>query len=383
MGAEDGHRVGRNLGQVLDEVGALGLQALDHVLVVHDFVTHVDRRTVFLQRALDDLDGTDDAGAKTARLGEYDFHQQPPGGSKLRRCAAKPRCPPHAPCPMLWPQRRDDQIGHDGVTIKPVPRGHGQLDRPRYDFITRVFSYGMDTRWKRTLIKEARLPDKPLVLDLASGTGDFSLLIRGQYPGARPVATDLTERMLALARQRGVELAVCSDACLLPFPDGVFDCVSIGYGLRNFPNLEKAAAEIARVTRPGGVFASLDFFLPANALWRTLYLGISTRRALCGACCFTGVRARILIYRIRSDPSFPSMSFAAAARHRLPARQPARFPDGRNRAALGRQGRIMKDRLRASDYRFIAVCLALLGGSIWFSARNFYAPFPRLPSISG
>jgi len=144
---------------------------------------------------------------------------------------------------------------------------------PRYDFITRVFSYGMDTRWKRALVREARLPEKPLVLDLASGTGDFSLLIGRQHPGAKSVATDLTERMLVLARERGVQLAVCSDACRLPFPDGVFDCVSIGYGLRNFPDLEKAAAEIARVTRPGGAFASLDFFLPANRLWRALYLG--------------------------------------------------------------------------------------------------------------
>jgi demethylmenaquinone methyltransferase/2-methoxy-6-polyprenyl-1,4-benzoquinol methylase len=144
---------------------------------------------------------------------------------------------------------------------------------PRYDFFTRAFSFGMDTRWKRILMQEACLPDTPLVLDLASGTGDFSLLVRGQYPGARPVATDLTERMLVLARERSVDLAVCSDACLLPFPDGVFDCVCIGYGLRNFPDLGKALAEIARVTRKGGLFASLDFFLPASAFLRFLFLG--------------------------------------------------------------------------------------------------------------
>ncbi|MGA3097012.1 MAG: ubiquinone/menaquinone biosynthesis methyltransferase [Bryobacteraceae bacterium] len=196
----------------------------------------------------------------------------------------------------------------------PVEKQNSSLMRamfhqiaPRYDFITRVFSYGMDTRWKRTLMKEARLPDKPLVLDLASGTGDFSLLIRDQYPGARPVATDLTERMLALARQRGVELAVCSDACLLPFPDGVFDCVAIGYGLRNFPDLEKAAAEIARVTRPGGVFASLDFFLPANALWRTLYLGYLYAQGAFWGLLLHG-RARTYTYIPDSLTSFVSIS---------------------------------------------------------------------------
>jgi demethylmenaquinone methyltransferase/2-methoxy-6-polyprenyl-1,4-benzoquinol methylase len=83
---------------------------------------------------------------------------------------------------------------------------------------------------------------------------------------------DLTERMLRLARERGLEDAVCGDACLLPFPEGTFDCVFIGYGLRNFPKLEVAVREIERVTRPGGLLVSLDFFLPANAMLRLGYL---------------------------------------------------------------------------------------------------------------
>jgi demethylmenaquinone methyltransferase/2-methoxy-6-polyprenyl-1,4-benzoquinol methylase len=143
---------------------------------------------------------------------------------------------------------------------------------PRYDFFTRAFSYGMDPGWKRAALKLAQLPLKPLVLDLASGTGDFSLLVQAQYPGARPIAVDLTEGMLRLARERGIERAVCGDACQLPFPDAAFDCVFIGYGLRNFPCLATAVREIERIIRPGGVMVSLDFFLPANALLRRLFL---------------------------------------------------------------------------------------------------------------
>lgn len=144
---------------------------------------------------------------------------------------------------------------------------------PRYDFFTRVFSYGMDRRWKRAGLKLAQLAPRPLVLDLASGTGDFSLLVEAQYPGARSIAVDLTEGMLRLARERGVERAVCGDACRLPFPDGVFDCVFVGYGLRNFPSLATAVREIERITRPGGVMVSLDFFLPANGVLRRLFVG--------------------------------------------------------------------------------------------------------------
>ncbi len=143
---------------------------------------------------------------------------------------------------------------------------------PRYDFITRMFSYGMDGRWKKMGVARARLPRKPVILDLASGTGDFSALVAEQYPGARTVAADLTERMLRLARARGVERAVCADAGRLPFADGAFDCVFVGYGLRNFPDLELAVREIQRVTRRAGLLVSLDFFLPANALFRRLYL---------------------------------------------------------------------------------------------------------------
>jgi demethylmenaquinone methyltransferase / 2-methoxy-6-polyprenyl-1,4-benzoquinol methylase len=144
---------------------------------------------------------------------------------------------------------------------------------PRYDFITRVFSYGMDRRWKRRGVESAALPENALVLDLASGTGDFSELVAQRRPRARTVAVDLTERMLHLAHARGIPDAVCADACLLPFPDGSFDGVFIGYGLRNFPDLNTALREIGRVTRPGGLLVTLDFFLPVPPVLRTLYLG--------------------------------------------------------------------------------------------------------------
>src|SRR5260370_11109467 len=83
---------------------------------------------------------------------------------------------------------------------------------PRYDFITRVFSYGMDRRWKRQGVERATMPERPVVLDLACGTGDFSKLVAERCPGAVTVAADLTHRMLRLARSSGVRHAVCADA---------------------------------------------------------------------------------------------------------------------------------------------------------------------------
>jgi demethylmenaquinone methyltransferase / 2-methoxy-6-polyprenyl-1,4-benzoquinol methylase len=147
------------------------------------------------------------------------------------------------------------------------------LIAPRYDFITRAFSYGMDGRWKREGVEATPIRPGGRVLDLACGTGDFSLLASNRWPQTTAIAADLTHGMLKLARRRGAELAVVADAQGLPFCDGAFDAVFVGYGFRNFPVLDKALAEIRRVTRPGGSLVSLDFFLPRSRWQRKIYLG--------------------------------------------------------------------------------------------------------------
>lgn len=143
---------------------------------------------------------------------------------------------------------------------------------PRYDFVTRVLSYGMDRRWKRQGLEKVALSQGAAVLDLASGTGDFSRLVLEKFPGSNVFAVDLSEPMLSQARRRGVRNVICANVLNLPFTDGSLDCVFIGYGLRNFPNLVASVAEIERVIRPGGQLATLDFFLPENRLLRRLYL---------------------------------------------------------------------------------------------------------------
>ena len=73
---------------------------------------------------------------------------------------------------------------------------------PRYDFVTRILSYGMDRRWKKLGVARATLPTNAMVLDLASGTGDFSKLVQEKLPQARSVAIDITEGMLQLPTRR-------------------------------------------------------------------------------------------------------------------------------------------------------------------------------------
>jgi demethylmenaquinone methyltransferase / 2-methoxy-6-polyprenyl-1,4-benzoquinol methylase len=187
---------------------------------------------------------------------------------------------------------------------------------PRYDFISRVLSFGMDGRWKRLGVERATLAENAVVLDLASGTGDFSELILQRLPRARAVAVDLTEQMLRVARTRGLKETVCADGTKLPFADGTFDCVFVGYGLRNFPSLDAGLREIERVTRPGGLMVALDFFLPRNLMLRRIYLGYLFAQGAFWGLVFHG-RARTYTYLPDSLKSFMTLDDFSAMTERM------------------------------------------------------------------
>ena len=144
----------------------------------------------------------------------------------------------------------------------------------RYDLVTRVLSYGQDARWKDRLARAVAPRAGERALDLACGTGDIAY--RLAVPGARVCGLDITPRMLQLARGK-TSAVTCTwttgDMTALPFADATFDIVTTGYGLRNVPDLDAAVAEIARVLRPGGRFASLDFNRPESPAIRAAYLG--------------------------------------------------------------------------------------------------------------
>lgn len=157
----------------------------------------------------------------------------------------------------------------------------------RYDLTNDVMSLGLHRRWKRRLLDHANLRPGQRVLDLAAGTGDLG---RGALDLAAErgfrievIAADLTPEMMRTGRaRRGAGIAgwTGADALRLPFPDRTFDRVLIGYGLRNFADLDAGLAESFRCLRRGGRLVSLDFGHPAPAGLRRAYfayLNASTR----------------------------------------------------------------------------------------------------------
>jgi demethylmenaquinone methyltransferase / 2-methoxy-6-polyprenyl-1,4-benzoquinol methylase len=135
---------------------------------------------------------------------------------------------------------------------------------PVYDLMNRAMTMGLDGRWRR-LAAEAVVRPGDRVLDACCGTGDLALA--GRTAGGEVVGLDFSERMLERARRKSAAIEwVRGDLLALPFPEGGFDAATVGFGIRNVPELEAGLGELARVLRPGGRLGCLEITRPRGAL---------------------------------------------------------------------------------------------------------------------
>jgi demethylmenaquinone methyltransferase / 2-methoxy-6-polyprenyl-1,4-benzoquinol methylase len=149
---------------------------------------------------------------------------------------------------------------------------------PKYDRVTSWLSYGQDKKWKRELVELAKIEPQHQVLDLACGTGDITFMLAETLTTGRAVGVDITPGMLEIAnrKKKAMDLETIQfelgDIMRLGFSDDQFDRITVGYGLRNVPDLPRALEEVLRLLKPGGRFLSLDFGKPKNRIYRELYL---------------------------------------------------------------------------------------------------------------
>ncbi len=135
---------------------------------------------------------------------------------------------------------------------------------PVYDVMNRVMTAGLDRRWRR-LAAEAVVRPGDRVLDACCGTGDLALA--AERAGGRVTGVDFSERMLERARRKRTTVEwVKADVTALPFEDASFDAVTVGFGVRNLPDLERGLAELARVLAPDGRLACLEITRPEGRL---------------------------------------------------------------------------------------------------------------------
>jgi demethylmenaquinone methyltransferase/2-methoxy-6-polyprenyl-1,4-benzoquinol methylase len=142
----------------------------------------------------------------------------------------------------------------------------------RYDRLAEILSFGQNGRWRSAMVDRV-LPADGVILDVASGTAGVALQLE-RRGGAKVVGVDLTEAMLRQGRQRVAAAGkgnriglVAGRAEQLPFPDRHFDALTVTYLLRYVQDPQATLTELARVLRPGGIMASLEFAVPAGPVW--------------------------------------------------------------------------------------------------------------------
>lgn len=137
-----------------------------------------------------------------------------------------------------------------------------------YDLMNRVMTLGLDERWRSRAVDLAGNPGR--ALDVATGTGDLAIALRRR--GAEVVGVDFSEGMLDVARQKAPEIDFrTGNALALEFPDNEFDAATVGFGARNFDDLDRGLAEMARVVRPGGRVVVLEITNPQKPPLSTFF----------------------------------------------------------------------------------------------------------------
>ena len=178
---------------------------------------------------------------------------------------------------MDYPQEKVKPYGQEGKKVEQVERMFDHI-APAYDRLNHLMSLGIDRSWRRTALKWLR-PHRPaLVLDVATGTGDFAIQACRMLPSASLTGVDLSEGMMQVGRRKVEQAGLAArrdfqreDCEALTFADASFDAVTVAFGIRNFEHLDRGLREMCRVLRPGGHLVILELSTPDRPPMKQLH----------------------------------------------------------------------------------------------------------------
>ncbi len=146
----------------------------------------------------------------------------------------------------------------------------------RYDFLNILLSFGIDRTWRRKAVRIIAQEKPVSILDVATGTGDLAILLHKRTKTQEIMGIDISENMLEQAKKKVHSLHLpihfqVGDAEALEFPENSFDAITVGFGVRNFQDLQQGINELFRVLKPGGQLLVLEFSKPKKAPVKQLY----------------------------------------------------------------------------------------------------------------
>ena len=148
----------------------------------------------------------------------------------------------------------------------------------KYDFLNHFLSLHIDKIWRRKAVNELRGQSLNEVLDVATGTADLALAIHKRFHSAHITGVDISGGMLAIGRKKIEKKGLTQQITLqlgdsesLPFASNIFDAVTVAFGVRNFAHLEKGLGEMFRVLKTGGKLVILEFSIPKNLFFRSIF----------------------------------------------------------------------------------------------------------------
>ena len=163
--------------------------------------------------------------------------------------------------------KHDSIVPNEGSKVNKKLQVEQMFDNiaPKYDFLNRMMSLGIDIQWRKKVIKRLQAARKGQFLDVATGTADLAIMLASLQP-KKVIGIDISQQMLNKGDEKIIEANVQdivslqkADSENLPFADNTFDAATVSFGARNFENLDKGLGEMYRVLSPGGILIILEF----------------------------------------------------------------------------------------------------------------------------
>lgn len=177
----------------------------------------------------------------------------------------------------MYRQEKIKPYSKDGSKKEQVKQMFDHI-APAYDRLNHLLSLGIDKGWRKKAIATLRPYQPKTMMDVATGTGDFALLAAKELKPHQLIATDISEGMIAIGREKiqmaGMEQTIsfaCEDCCHLSFEDNTFDAITVAFGVRNFADLDLGLCEMHRVLRPNGRLVILELTAPDHFPMKQLF----------------------------------------------------------------------------------------------------------------